>query len=217
MTAHTAESFVQLVRQYEHASALDAADAERERTGITVGGAITLALAMPDLEFIARPIIIKGQKGTLTAHPGHGKSTFGIGLAVAVALSRQFGPITPETDGLVYFASAEDFHGSGNKILGEAARLHLDADERADLDGRLRWVHVDTHVGAAAIKAAIDADAAGREVALIFVDTGPALFCGDDENDNVQHTNQMFLRLDAVRSLNAAYRDLVRLRLGAQL
>jgi subtilisin family serine protease len=37
---------------------------------------------------------------------------------------------------------------------------------------------------------------------------------GDDEDDNVQHTNLTFLRLDAVRALNAAYRELVRMRLG---
>ncbi len=39
---------------------------------------------------------------------------------------------------------------------------------------------------------------------------------GDDEDDNVQHTNLTFLRLDAVRALNAAYRELVRMRLGVE-
>lgn len=36
---------------------------------------------------------------------------------------------------------------------------------------------------------------------------------GDDEDDNVEHTNLTFLRLDAVRALGAAYRELVRRRL----
>lgn len=36
---------------------------------------------------------------------------------------------------------------------------------------------------------------------------------GDDEDDNVQHTNLNFLRVDAVRALNAAYRELVRMHL----
>ncbi len=40
---------------------------------------------------------------------------------------------------------------------------------------------------------------------------------GDDEDDNVEHTNLTFLRIDAVRALNAAYRDLVRLKLGPAL
>ncbi len=37
---------------------------------------------------------------------------------------------------------------------------------------------------------------------------------GDDEDDNVQHTNLTFLRIDAMRALNACYRELVRLKLG---
>ena len=36
---------------------------------------------------------------------------------------------------------------------------------------------------------------------------------GDDEDDNVQHTNLTFLRVDAMRALNAAYRELVRMQL----
>ena len=36
---------------------------------------------------------------------------------------------------------------------------------------------------------------------------------GDDEDDNVQHTNLGFLRLDAVRALTAAYRELLRMHL----
>ena len=43
---------------------------------------------------------------------------------------------------------------------------------------------------------------------------GVAIRDGDDENDNVQHTNLTFLRVDAVRALQAAYRDLVRMHLG---
>ena len=43
---------------------------------------------------------------------------------------------------------------------------------------------------------------------------GVAILDGDDEDDNVKHTNLTFLRLDAVRALTAAYRELVRMRLG---
>lgn len=160
-----------------------------EHAGVTVGGALLRALEMPDLEYVCKPILTKGQLGTITAHPGHGKTTLFVGLCAAQALQRPFGPIAPEADGLVYIVSAEDFQGTRNRILAEAARLHLDADERARLDERLRWAHVETNAGAATIKAAIADDALGREVALVFIDTGPALFCGDDENDNVALRN----------------------------
>lgn len=157
--------------------------------GIEVGGSLTMALGMPDLEYVAFPCYTKGQVGTVTGHPGHGKTTFKVGMSVALALRRAYGPIEPAADGLFYIVSAEDFQGTRNRILGEAARLHLDAGDRELLDARLRWVHVDTNVGARAIKSAIEVDANGRDVALIFVDTGPALFCGDDENDNVALRN----------------------------
>ena len=37
---------------------------------------------------------------------------------------------------------------------------------------------------------------------------GVAIRDGDDEDDNVQHTNLSFIRLDAVKALTAAYREL---------
>jgi hypothetical protein len=164
-------------------------DADNDSNGVTVGGALTRALAMPDLQYVSQPILTKGQHGTLTGHPGHGKTTWMTGLCAAHALELTFGPITPEADGLVYIVSAEDFQGTRNRILAEAARLRLDPDDRARLDARLRWVHVETTAGAGTIKAAIEVDAGGCDVALIFVDTGPALFCGNDENDNVELRN----------------------------
>jgi subtilisin family serine protease len=42
---------------------------------------------------------------------------------------------------------------------------------------------------------------------------GVSIRDGDDEDDNVQHTNLDFLRLDAVRALTAAHRELVRMHL----
>ena len=157
--------------------------------GVTIGGALTLALRMPDVEYVLLPILTKGQLGTLTGHPGSCKTTLFVGISAALALDRPFGPLSPEADGLVYIVSAEDFQGTRNRIFAEAVRLRLDGDERIRLDDRLRWVHVDSNVGAATIRAEIERDAAGRDVAMIFVDTGPALFCGDDENDNVALRN----------------------------
>ena len=157
--------------------------------GVTIGGALTLALRMPDVEYVLLPILTKGQLGTLTGHPGSCKTTLFVGISAALALDRPFGPLSPEADGLVYIVSAEDFQGTRNRIFAEAVRLRLDGDERIRLDDRLRWVHVDSNVGAATIRAEIERDAAGRGVAMIFVDTGPALFCGDDENDNVALRN----------------------------
>lgn len=164
-------------------------EAPEPGNGVTIGGALTLALRMPDVEYVLLPILTKGQLGTLTGHPGSCKTTLFVGIAAALALDRPFGPLSPEADGLVYIVSAEDFQGTRNRIFAEAVRLQLDGDERIRLDDRMRWVHVESNVGAATIRAEIERDAAGRDVALIFVDTGPALFCGDDENDNVALRN----------------------------
>jgi subtilisin family serine protease len=42
---------------------------------------------------------------------------------------------------------------------------------------------------------------------------GVTIVDGDDEDDNVNHTNLKFLRLDAVRALTAVHRELVRMHL----
>lgn len=46
---------------------------------------------------------------------------------------------------------------------------------------------------------------------------GVEIHDGDDEDDNVEHTNLTFLRIDAMHALNAAYRELVRQKLGPAL
>jgi DNA-binding transcriptional ArsR family regulator len=162
---------------------------DRERNGVKIGGALSLALGMRDLEFVVAPILTKGQLGTLTGHPGHCKTTFAVGLCVHVALDLPFGPLQPKAGGLVYIVSAEDLQGTRNRILAEAARLRLSADDRARLDARLRWAHVEPTATTSVIREAIEDDSAGWSFALIFVDTGPALFPGDDENDNVALRN----------------------------
>ncbi|MCB0091717.1 MAG: hypothetical protein KDE54_27695, partial [Caldilineaceae bacterium] len=43
---------------------------------------------------------------------------------------------------------------------------------------------------------------------------GVAIFDGDDENDNVQHTNLTYTRVDALSALDAARREIQRLDLA---
>src|SRR4051794_39144240 len=100
-----------------------------------------MALGMADLRFVVSLLLTHRKVGTLTGHPGHCKTTLFLGLCVRLALRLAYGPLTPQTECLlVYVVSAEDLQGTRNRILGEAARLGLDADDRKLLDERLRWV-----------------------------------------------------------------------------
>ena len=75
-------------RSFEAKHAKDWEDAERDtgkgepgaqpnaRPLVAVGGMFAMADAMPDLTYVREPLFIQGQLVTLTAHPGHGKSTF---------------------------------------------------------------------------------------------------------------------------------------------
>jgi hypothetical protein len=183
VTLHTAESIERLADDVVVAL-------KREKTGVTIGGALRLALTMPDprgrrvTDLLERPTRHCYRAPPVTARqPSSSGYAFTWRSAVPSVRLRQ------KRTGCFYIVSAEDLQGTRNRVLGEAARLHLDADGRALLDERLRWVQVDTNAGAATIREAIEDDAAGRDVALIFVDTGPALFCGDDENDNIAQRN----------------------------
>lgn len=150
-----------------------------------VGGCLDLANAMPDLEYVASPCLIQGQVITLTGHPGHGKSTTGAGMAFAVALGERLGALLPVLPGRVYYVSAEDIEGTRRRIFAEAARRRLSADERVRLNHNLRWVQLNGAMTPGLILAHIEEDAGGELVRAVFVDTGPALFSGDDENANV--------------------------------
>ena len=157
---------------------------KRLKPNFITGGILTLARSMPPVRYVARPLLVAGQLGTLTGHPGSGKTTLVAGMFAAWATDRAYGPLEVASDGLLFVVSAEDFDGMRNRIFAEAARLRLTALERVTLDEHLRWVQVVSGATPAEIQAEIAREANGRPVAAIFVDTGPALFPGDDENDN---------------------------------
>ncbi len=164
--------------------------AERLGLDLVVGGLFSLARDMGDTTYVVRPLFVQGQLVAETARPGHGKSSLSIAVAFAHALRRPLGPLLPGVAGLVYIVSAEDQIGTRARAYAEAVRHELDEDDRKALDENLRWIHVNRMVHPSSILEAIAADAAGRDVALIFVDTGPATFQGDDENSNTAQQDQ---------------------------
>lgn len=149
---------------------------------VVIDGIFALADAMPELTYVRRPLFIQGQVITLTAHPGHGKST--------VSLKEAFDLIELQPEGLAYYVSAEDVEGTKLRAYGEAIRRGYSSDERARVDARLRWVHVNGVIAPSVIKEFIEKDRARsapeQRVLAVFVDTGPALFSGDDESANVE-------------------------------
>lgn len=167
-------------------SVLDADRQKRLGQDLVVGGALTLASEMPDTAYAVPPVLARGQLVACTAHPGHGKSTLFAGICFAGAAGRKLGQLDPVDGSLWYFVSAEDVQGTRNRLLAEVVRHKLTADECAAIDERLRWVHINAPLRPEIILDAIAQDAEGRPIALIVIDTGPAVFLGDDENANAQ-------------------------------
>jgi RecA-family ATPase len=141
---------------------------------------------MPEADMVMAPCFTRAQLVTLTAHPGAGKSTVCGSAAIHHALIRALGPLTPESDGCVYYVSREDQAGTALRLQAEAARLQLTEQDRAMVNARLRWVLVNENMAPEIIAESMREDAAGMRIDLVFVDTGVALFCGDDENANAQ-------------------------------
>ena len=108
------------------------------------------------------------------------------GAGFTLGLRRRLGPLDPDplSNALVYMISAEDQEGTRLRIFAEAVRHKLNEAERADVNTFLRWVHLSATLHPELISMEIEKDAAGADVCAIFVDTGPALFAGDDENSN---------------------------------
>lgn len=167
------------------------AQAQRERLlsrDIIIGGALELADDMPEAQMALHPCLVHGHLLTFTARPGDGKSTLTMSLASAFVLDRELGPFVRDDDsaGLVYYVSAEDFTSTGLRIQAEAVRYRLTKDERMAFSAGLRWVHINTTPHPSVIAEEMRRDADGRRISLVIVDTGPALFAGDNENDNAQ-------------------------------
>ena len=153
---------------------------------IVFGGCFELADAMPDVDYVMLPALVQRQVLTLTGRPSHGKSTVAMAMAMALALGRELGPLKPLRSGLVYFLSVEDADGTRKRIYAEAVRHKLTPEERERVNDTLRWAHINTLLSPALIAEYIREDALGARVVAIFIDTGPALFAGDDENANPQ-------------------------------
>lgn len=160
--------------------------APSEPPRLIIGGGLELADTMPEADMVMAPCFARGQLATLTAHPGAGKSTVCGSAAVHHALTRALGPLIPESDGWVYYVSREDQAGTALRLQAEAARLQLTEQDRARVNARLRWVLVNENMAPEIIAESMRDDAAGASIDLVFIDTGVALFSGDDENANAQ-------------------------------
>jgi hypothetical protein len=153
---------------------------------INIGGALSLANQMPDTSWVMRPALVDAQLITVTGQNGSGKSTVIAAIGFSLALNRALGVLRPERRGLVYIVTAEDIAGWRLRIYAEAVRHNLSPAERGELDNWLRWVHINNTVHPATIRDHIAGDAGENDVCAIFLDTGPALFVGDDENSNTE-------------------------------
>ena len=160
--------------------------AKGELPRVVVGGCLDLANAMEDLQPVLGSLFYQGQVITITAHPGHGKSTTMFHACACLTLQTAFGNMRPSRDDLVYYVSAEDVEGTRKRIFGESVVRKLDAAGRARLDSKLRWVHLRGITAPSVIREHIAADAGAADVSTVVLDTGPAMFAGDSENDNVQ-------------------------------
>ena len=153
---------------------------------VEILGCLDMASRMDDIEFVLAPTLAQGKVIALTGHPGHGKSTLGNAMAIAIALQEPFGAMRPTRQGLVYFVSAEDFDGTRLRIFAEAIRRKLTEEARALLNRNLRWAHLRGVLAPSIIREYIEEDAVCENVVAVFLDTGPAMFTGESENDNVE-------------------------------
>lgn len=166
------------------------ANADQSKTNnseqITIGGILTMARAMPDPELVAEPFSVRGQLVTLTAKPNHGKSTFSLAHAVHHVLQMPFGPIRPRSDGTAVYVSAEDQESTGVRAQAQCAALGLTSEQISTVDRKLRWATLNAPVTIGEVVERIRADTKGAAIDIVYVDTGIAMFAGDDENDNIQ-------------------------------
>jgi replicative DNA helicase len=163
-----------------------AANDDATSDDVQVAGIYEAADAMPDLRFVATPILAQGALFALTARTGHGKSTLACAIAFAIVLNRNLGPIEVVRSGLVVYVSAEDYHGTRLRAYAEAVRHKLTSEHRAAVNQTLRWVRVKEGASVDEILTRVRADVGDLAVALVVVDTQAALYNGDDDNDNVQ-------------------------------
>jgi hypothetical protein len=150
---------------------------------ILISGMFGMAQEMPEPEFIVSPVFIRGQMITVTARPGGGKSTILQTLAMSFARDISLGQLAPQSAGLCYFVSVEDAAGTAMRARAYRARHRLAPSQVEEIDRRLRWVLVED-VAPALIADRISTDAGEDDVDLVFIDTGVALFRGENENDN---------------------------------
>jgi hypothetical protein len=154
-------------------------DQSAPKPGRILSGRDFLATFVPP-DYVVDGMVQRGRLYACTSLTGHGKTAVWLTIACMVAAHRYVGTIETTGGDVVILAgeNAEDLCGRLHAMCQE---YHLD---------KARLPHVlpvnFSLTDEEAEKLRQDIDDLGREPVLIIIDTGPAYFPGDNEQDNVQ-------------------------------
>jgi hypothetical protein len=141
-------------------------------------------------DYLLDGVLLRGFVYALTALTGHGKTALALLLSVSVAMGTTFANREVAKGRVLYFAG-ENPDDVRMRWIGMAEKLGFDADE---IEVCFIPDVYDIKLIEARIHAEVE-DVGG--VALVIIDTSPAYFAGENENDNpemIAHA-QMLYRL----------------------
>jgi AAA domain len=130
-------------------------------------------------DYLLDGILLCGFVYSFTANTGHGKTAIALRLSVAVALGQDFAGREVIKGRVLYFAG-ENPTDVRMRWIGMAEKLKFNADtiDVCFIDGVYDIAKIETRIHD-------EVEGLGG-VALIIIDTSPAYFAGDNENDNPQ-------------------------------
>lgn len=135
-------------------------------------------------DYLLDQVCLKGFMYALTAPTGSGKTSLLMLLAMCVALGREFAGLEVSKGNVLYLAG-ENPDDVRMRWLAMAEHMAFDADD-IDVSFIAGTFELDSRNMGRIVKEAAKKLGA---VSLCIIDTGPAFFMGDNENDNVDMIN----------------------------
>jgi AAA domain len=176
----------------------------RARVGVTVTRLDELYAEMRPTTWILKPAIQRGMFYAFVAHPNHGKTALALLFAFMAVLERGMGSLRVKGSWRVRYLAGENVDDVVHRVAALCSFFKVNPK---DIAGHIKVISQPFKFDSQEHIDSVARQVAGSRPDFMIVDTGPAYFTGESENDNTEqqlfggHIRKLMLALGGPATL----------------